>query len=112
MDALRGQRWRQGRTGPVLLRPFIITALILIAGGLANAQDVTPPAPVTSLTIITVSNNRIGLQWSATGDDGMAGIATTYDIRYAINPIANEAAFAAALQAAGEPAPAAAGTIQ
>ncbi|HZN03239.1 MAG TPA: hypothetical protein VFD06_06585, partial [Candidatus Polarisedimenticolia bacterium] len=53
-----------------------------------------------------------GLRFTATGDNGNVGTATTFDVRYRIGaPINNEADFAAAIAAAGEPAPGPAGTV-
>jgi hypothetical protein len=88
-----------------------IAALVLAATPAALA-DVIPPAAVDDLTIITLSNDRLGLRWSATGDDGYEGIASVYDIRYAPGVIANDALFDMAWLAVGEPAPEAAGTVQ
>ncbi len=49
--------------------------------------DEVPPAAVTDLTVVDAISNTVTLQWSATGDDGMDGNATRYDIRYATEPL-------------------------
>ncbi len=49
--------------------------------------DEVPPAPVTDLAVVGVASNTVTLQWSATGDDGMDGNASRYDIRYSTTPI-------------------------
>jgi hypothetical protein len=54
----------------------------------------------------------VQLLWNAAGDDGNGGTAAAYDIRYGASPISTEAAFSAATEVAGEPAPLAAGTRQ
>ncbi|MCP4604429.1 MAG: S8 family serine peptidase, partial [Proteobacteria bacterium] len=46
-----------------------------------------PPAPVTDLTAVSADIDSITLEWTATGDDGMYGIATFYDMRYYTEPI-------------------------
>jgi hypothetical protein len=44
--------------------------------------DTTPPAAITDLNINCVTSGSVELTWTAPGDDGMAGRATSYDIRY------------------------------
>src|SRR5262249_44176841 len=51
------------------------------------------------------------LAWTARGDDGTTGRATSYDVRYSSAPI-TEANWDAATPAAGEPAPQAAGSAE
>ena len=87
-------------------------------GGLSNSPagvtpDVTAPAAVSTLTAPSATTNSITLRWNAPGDDGAAGTAAQYDVRYvAGTAITNDAAFAAATPVAGEPAPQVAGTVQ
>ncbi len=52
------------------------------------------------------------LTWTAPGDDGETGHAAVYDVRYSTSPIPDEAAFAAASQCTGEPAPQSFGTAE
>jgi chitodextrinase len=56
--------------------------------------------------------DRITLAWTAPGDDGAAGTAASYDIRYSTSPIASDAELATATPVAGAPAPHAAGTAE
>jgi hypothetical protein len=49
--------------------------------------DNTPPAAVNDLQVVGTVSNTVTLQWSATGDDGMDGNASRYDIRYSTTPI-------------------------
>ncbi|HSP81800.1 MAG TPA: fibronectin type III domain-containing protein, partial [Myxococcaceae bacterium] len=58
-------------------------------------DDVAPATPVLSQGAITTT--RIPLQWTAPGDDGALGTASSYDLRYATAPIVTDADFAAAL---------------
>jgi hypothetical protein len=51
------------------------------------------------------------LTWTAPGDDGTAGQATQYDIRYSLAPI-NDASWGSATQIVGEPNPQAAGATE
>ncbi|MES2733709.1 MAG: fibronectin type III domain-containing protein [Bacteroidota bacterium] len=73
--------------------------------------DVTPPSAVANLTTSAITGSSIQLNWTATGDDGMANTAASYDLRYSTAPIIS-ANFGSASQAAGEPAPLVAGTAQ
>jgi chitodextrinase len=74
--------------------------------------DVTPPAAVGDLAIGQVGPRSVELTWTAPGDDGATGRASQYDVRYATSVIANEADFAAASQAIGEPTPRTAGSAE
>ena len=74
--------------------PAVLFALCIIASETTLAQDATP----TSIT----------LHWTAPGDDGSAGTAAEYDIRYSVSPI-DAGNWAAATQCTGEPSPQMAG---
>ena len=78
-----------------------------VAGG-----DTTAPAAVTNLATSSPTTNSITLTWTAPGDDGSTGTATTYDIRYRTGGAVNDSNWASATQVTGEPTPAAAGTNQ
>ena len=73
--------------------------------------DPTAPAAVSDLVTGTPTSSSLTLTWTAPGDDGSTGTATTYDIRYATSAI-NESNWASAIQVSGEPTPAPAGTSQ
>ncbi len=77
----------------------------------AATADGIPPAAVTNLATSSPTSSTITLTWTAPGDDGNTGTATSYDIRYSTSTI-NDANFASATQVPGEPSPAAAGTNQ
>lgn len=66
--------------------------------------DTTPPATIDDLAVSTTSESSIALTWTAPGDDDMASIAASYDLRYSISTIA-ESNWASASEAANEPTP-------
>ncbi|RMG27945.1 MAG: hypothetical protein D6730_06160 [Bacteroidetes bacterium] len=73
--------------------------------------DSQPPAAITDLQSGQATANSIALSWTAPGDDGQNGTATSYDIRYSMAAI-TPANFSSATQLGQAPAPAAAGTSQ
>ena len=77
-------------------------------------SDITPPAAITNLAVTgTPTTNTINLTWSAPGDDGATGTATTYLVRYATTAVTSESAWSAATAVTtGVPTPASAGTTQ
>ena len=87
-------------------------ALSNVPTGTTLAADLVPPAVVTNLAATGVDANWLTLNWTATGDDGSTGTATTYDIRCSTLPITDDAAFATATPLTSVPAPAVAGTAQ
>jgi hypothetical protein len=55
-----------------------------------QAVDLTPPAQVTDLSVTSVTSGTASLVFTAPGDDGSAGKAQYYDIRYAKVPITED----------------------
>ncbi|MCC6544407.1 MAG: fibronectin type III domain-containing protein [Nitrospirae bacterium] len=51
-----------------------------------NSSDTTPPAPVV-LDIDSLTTTSFKVSWTAPGDDGVSGTATSYDLRYSTSPI-------------------------
>jgi hypothetical protein len=51
------------------------------------SPDDVPPAAVTDLAVVAVSETTLTLAWTAVGDDGGAGRAAAYDLRYSLAPI-------------------------
>ncbi|MCP3938250.1 MAG: hypothetical protein GY708_23120, partial [Actinomycetia bacterium] len=84
-----------------------ISALSNVPNG-TTIED-TPPADITDLATGTVTSSTIDLSWTAPGDDGSSGTATTYDIRYSTSAI-TAGNWASATQVTGEPGPSVAGT--
>jgi len=57
-----------------------------------GSEDVTSPAPTIDLSAVTsdvslYGEGKIDLTWTASGDDGMLGIASYYKIKYSLDPI-------------------------
>ena len=88
-----------------------VSALSNCPSGTTELPDPTAPAAVADLVATTTGRN-LTLTWTAAGDDGTTGTATTYDIRYSTFPIGDDAAFAAATVLTGLPAPKAAGSAE
>jgi len=75
--------------------------------------DTEAPAAVSGLAVTAVSSNSITLSWTAPGDDGIIGTATSYDLRYAtVGPLVSDTDFDNAAQLQGEPVPQAAGGVE
>ena len=71
--------------------------------------DETAPADITDLAASNPTMTSITLTWTAPGDNGNSGTATTYDLRNYTVPI-TEANWALATQLTGEPVPSVAGS--
>lgn len=74
-------------------------------GGRGGGKDKTPPDAVTDLAGTVATHNPIMLDWTATGDDGMTGTATLYDVRYLADQPITEGNWDSAGQVRGEPTP-------
>lgn len=79
--------------------------------GGTTPQDTTPPSAITDLAVQTTATTSVTVRWTAPGDDGTTGQATSYDLRYMIGD-ASTFAWSSATQVTGLPAPQAAGTNQ
>lgn len=73
--------------------------------------DVTPPAAVTNLGIAGLSSMSVTLTWTAPGDDGNLGTASSYVIKYLDQPI-TPANFASAVTVLNPPGPKPAGSVE
>ena len=51
--------------------------------------DIIKPAAILDLSIIEITWNSLVLTWTAPGDDGKEGIASSYEIRLSERPIVN-----------------------
>ena len=76
------------------------------------AGDTTPPTAVSDLSVVSSSATSLTVAWTASGDDGGTGSATSYDLRWSTTPITDGASFLAATHVDGIPSPAAAGTME
>ena len=71
----------------------------------------SPPARIVDLAGAATAPDRVRLQWTAPGDDGSVGTATSYETRYALAPL-TAASWATGDVAGNPPAPVAAGGDQ
>jgi Tol biopolymer transport system component/subtilisin family serine protease len=98
---------------PALAGKTITGRRLNAAAALQNAGlgDSTPPAAATGLRVASQSGRSITLQWTAPGDDGDAGRAALYELRFADGDLSAPAQFAAGYKLVA-PATAPAGTTQ
>ncbi len=76
-----------------------------------STTDAVPPAAVTNLSITAINASSATLSWTAPGDDGSTGTATSYEIRYSTSAL-NNGNFSSGTLVSGPPVPTAAGTTQ
>ena len=74
-------------------------------------EDV-PPSDIADLSAVAVDETSFELTWTASGDDGMSGTASEYDIRYWTRPIIDETSWEQATRATGAPSPKPAGETE
>jgi chitodextrinase len=85
------------------------SALSNVAVVTTMATDAVAPGAVSDLAAADVKSNFIRLTWTATGDDGSTGQASSYDLRYSTSAISDDTSFSAATPVTGLSAPKAAG---
>lgn len=78
---------------------------------LCQEDDPIPPAAITDLSVVSIGTRSAILSWRASGDDGLSGNATAYDVRFSNTPITEET-FDLAQAATGLPQPSAPGTLE
>ena len=72
----------------------------------SGPQDVSPPAQITDLAATAGSGTAsVDLTWTAPGDDGTIGRATSYFVRYSTSQIVTQGDWQGAVAATGVPAP-------
>jgi len=67
--------------------------------------DFEAPAPVTDLAVTNAQATQVAVQWTATGDDGYEGVASSYQLRWAPFAIDQTNFTAANLVPTGAPQP-------
>lgn len=71
----------------VLVGLLSLAAFVAVASCSENGPngpiDITPPLGITDLRVDSIDGGTAYLSWTAPGDDGAIGTATTYDLRYA-----------------------------
>jgi len=83
----------------------------LSAFGPIASQDEIAPGPIDDLVVAQAGSNSIDLQWTATGDDGADGSASSYDIRFATTLI-DDFNFDSAQRVADSPHPQPSGRVE
>lgn len=83
----------------------------VVSGSTPAPPDTTPPSAIANLSVSTTTATSVRLAWTAVGDDGATGTASSYDLRYATTPI-DASNWASATQVGGEPAPRPAGSAE
>ncbi len=106
-DAAKALIFNSADVLPQLAGLWITGARINAAMALSGPDSI-PPDPVVDLGVSETASNWMSLAWTATGDDGSTGNASSYDIRYAVFPI-DDTNFDTALAVADPPFPAAPG---
>jgi hypothetical protein len=108
-------------TGPTVLKNYFykVSAVNADGEGVASTSvradepsDVTLPATITNLATSNPTSSSIKLSWTAPGDDGSTGTATTYDIRYRTGGAITDANWATATLVTGEPSPKSGGSSE
>ena len=74
--------------------------------------DGMPPKRIGDLATSNPTAESITLTWTAPGDDGRTGAATSYDVRFSKTPIGGEASWAGAWSAAQSLTPSASGSSE
>jgi len=84
---------------------------IFVAKVEVEISDTTPPSMISDLDISSDTATSITLSWTASGDDGTDGTATTYDVRYSTSKITDDSWYTAS-EATGEPSPQVSGSTE
>jgi hypothetical protein len=77
----------------------------------STGGDAVAPAAIADLSVTGTTGSSITVRWTAPGDDGTTGTASSYDLRYSTSAITN-ANWSSATTVTGEPAPSVGGTTQ
>ncbi|QGQ95121.1 hypothetical protein EHS13_09595 [Paenibacillus psychroresistens] len=96
----------------VLLLQFSMPVFPMFSVPIAYAVDSIPPGAITDLGTTQTSSTSITISWTAPGNDGSTGTATSYDLRYSTDGVITETTWAAATAVSGEPTPSVAGSAQ
>jgi len=96
-----------------------ITLVFIMSDGSTKQVEFVPGEPpdeeapddIADLNASNLLSNSIDLNWTAPGDDGNSGTATSYDIRYSTSTI-NSSNWNSAIQVSGEPTPDSAGSSE
>ncbi|MBN2115730.1 MAG: hypothetical protein JW730_04125 [Anaerolineales bacterium] len=110
--------WQKQWLSPALTTGTHTIKLVYATGNSVNIDaiqifpqaDTTPPGPIALTAAPGTNAGTVRLSWQAVGDDGNTGAASSYLVRYSINPFVNEGDWTAATPVTkGVPTPKAAG---
>jgi hypothetical protein len=115
--------WQKAWTSDILPTNGVHTVKVVHASGTYVDVDAiqtyvpldpTPPAGIGDLTAATgTTGGSVNLSWTAPGDDGLVGTATSYVVRYSTSAINSDATWNAATPVTtGIPTPQAAGNSE
>jgi len=105
---IRLERRRSGQNWPAWVQGVDFSQ---VGESVTSPSDTAPPADVSDLSLSNPTQTSLDLSWTAPGDDGNSGTATSYDIRHSTSPL-GEAQWASATQVSGEPTPIMAGSAE
>src|SRR3989339_510780 len=97
-------RYFQGIIDEVKIYNRALTASEVLSEYNSAIPDATAPSTINNLTTSDITTTSITLNWTAVGDDGTTGTASSYDIRYATYSITSSN-FGNVIQCNGEPTP-------
>lgn len=81
-----------------------VEEIVLYGTPSGSPSDTTPPSAIDDLRLGYASSSSVHLSWTTPGDDGDAGTAVSYDIRYSTSPITS-LNFASATPVPAPPSP-------
>lgn len=98
-------------TGFLASPPFQILPEYYKYRDLIAMLDGIPPAAVSNLSMLSSGVNYIALRWTAPGDDGASGTASSYDLRFSTSAI-TAVNFSSATRITGMTAPLSGGSTE
>ncbi|OCT11821.1 hypothetical protein A8709_28555 [Paenibacillus pectinilyticus] len=100
-----------GLKGVLALATIAVQTLTTFSGT-SYAADAIPPSIVNDLGTTQPNSTSIQLSWTAPGNDGTVGTATSYEIRYYKGGPVTDQTWNVATQVSGVPSPASSGSQQ
>ena len=94
-----------------LLSSFILCLGLSCGGDSGSEPDTTVPGAIADLRVASAGCDSVRLAWTAPGDDGDEGTASSYDVRYSTSSI-TEVNWGSATECTGEPTPQASGETE
>ncbi len=97
-------KYQETWTSPILSAGPHTVRLVLLSGYMIDIDAIqvmsapyTTPSAITNLTAaLGTIDGSVDLAWTAVGNDGMTGTASSYQVRYGTTPITTQALWDAA----------------